>query len=132
MTKSNDTIKTTAVINGLTVGCHTDKISFTALSLDAEQNEIVTDMVQTESPIKLRVSLPGKADPKFPTIEVEGVMKKYTINKTCDNPNITGIQFSSNQVCQIANLIRAEEKINLTIIQMQQNLPMEQGGKKEE
>ncbi len=115
------TIKTEAVINQLTIGKHEDKISFTSLHLNADENEIITRIVQDESPIALVIDLP-KPDKNFPPIEVRGQLKKYTINKTCDSPNIIGLQFSSGQVEQLTNYIRAEQEIKLKIVQLQGEL----------
>jgi hypothetical protein len=124
------TIKATAVINQLTVGTHGDKISFTALHLSAKENEIMSNIIQDESPVAIVLDLP-KPDSKFPPIEVRGGIKKFTINKTCDIPALIGVQFSSNQVERIANYIRASQEISLKIVQLQGKLFEEQEGEGE-
>lgn len=125
--KMNEVIKTTAVINSITVGCHADKVSFTALSLQPEENEVITNIVKTESPVRVCIDLPTP-DENFPPVEVEGIMKGYKISKTCDAPDITGIQFSSGQVEQITNYIRSEQEIALTFTQIQKQLEFEEDG----
>jgi hypothetical protein len=119
------TIKATAVINQLTVGKHEDKISFTALHLSAKENEVISRIIQDESPVAIVLDLP-KPDSKFPPIEVRGGIKKFTINKTCDIPALIGVQFSSAQVERIANCIRADQEISLKIVQLQGKLFEEQ------
>lgn len=114
-------IQTTAVINQLTVGAHKDKISFTSFSLSGEENEVVTDMVKNERDVLLTIDL-QMPDKKFPAIEVKGKLKDYKISKTCDAPSIINIQFSSNQVQQIANYIRSEEEISLTFTECEPEL----------
>lgn len=126
MGKKKGTIQTTAVVNGLTIGIHEDKISFTSLSLTGDDNELISEIIQSESPVSLTISLQGKADKKFPPVEVQGSLKKYTINKTCDSPDIKGIQFSTNQVQQLTNYIRSEEEIDLKLTQLQQELGFEE------
>ena len=115
------TIKTTAVINTITVGKHEDKISFTALHLSAKENEIMSRIIQDESAVSIVLDLP-KPESSFPPIEVRGGIKKFTINKTCDSPSLIGVQFSSSQVQQLANYIRAEQEISLKIVQLQGKL----------
>lgn len=120
-------IATTAVINSLKVGNHKDNISFTSFSIGAEDNEIIAEMVKTEAEVMVRIGLDidEKQKEEFPDIEVKGKMKSFVINKTCDAPKIDGIQFSSGQVEQITNYIRAEEEIILTFTQLQQELDFE-------
>ncbi len=62
--------KTTAVINSITVGCHKDKVSFTSLSLSAKENEVVTNIIKEQSPVRIKIDL-KKHDKDFPAIEVE-------------------------------------------------------------
>ena len=114
-------IKTTAVINQLTVGCHQDKISLTSFSLDGKDNEVITDMVKNERVVLLSIDLP-KIDKNFPPIQVQGQLKGYKISKTCDAPDIINIQFSSNQVQQLTNYIRAEQEVVLEFIEKEPEL----------
>lgn len=107
------TINTTAIVNQLTVGAHKDKISFTALNLEPEQNEIVADMVKNERSVLMTIAIDGAPDPNLPPIQVSGQMKGYKIAKTCDSPNVVNIQFSSNQVSQLTGYIRGEHIILL-------------------
>ena len=127
--KAKGRIKTTAVVNSVKIGVHEDKLSLTGFSLTPAENEVVTDIIQSESPISLTIDL-VKPDKDFPKIEVQGMMKQFTINKTCDSPGISGIQFSTGQVGQLTNYIRAEEELSLVIVQLQQELPFEEDGKK--
>ena len=117
-------IETTAVINQIKVGCHKDDSSFTSFSSAAEDNEVMAERVKTEAEVLVKVGLETK-DKNFPDIEVKGKLKSFTINKTCDAPKIDGIQFSSSQVEQITNYIRAEQEIILTFTQLQQELPFD-------
>lgn len=110
------TIKTTAVINQLTVGQHQDKISLTSFSLDGKDNEVITDMVKNERVVLLTIDLP-KSDSNFPPIQVQGQLKGYKISKTCDAPDIINIQFSTDQVHQLANYIRAEQEVILRFVE---------------
>lgn len=110
------TIKTTAVINQLTVGQHQDKISLTSFSLDGKDNEVITDMVKNERVVLLTIDLP-KSDSNFPPIQVQGQLKGYKISKTCDAPDIINIQFSTDQVHQLANYIRAEQEVVLRFVE---------------
>lgn len=121
-------IKTKAVINSLTVGCHEDKISFTSLSLNADEDGVITDIVKSESDVMLNIDL-EVPDPNFPAIEVKGKLKKFTINKTCDSPNMINIQFSSGQAEQLTNYIRSEQEIVLKFTKLQQELPFEEEDK---
>jgi hypothetical protein len=110
-------IRTTAVINQLTVGCHQDKISLTSFSLSGPDNEVITDMVKNERVVLLTIDLEGKPDKNFPPIQVEGQLKGYKISKTCDAPDIINIQFSSDQVHQLAGYIRAEQQVVLKFVE---------------
>ena len=123
-------VETTAVINQLTVGCHKDNISFTALSLNGEENEVITDMVKNERDVLMTIGL-QMPDKNFPPIQVKGKMKGYTISKTCDAPKIINIQFSSGQVQQITNYIRSEEEIALTFTECEPELNFDGNGKAE-
>jgi len=118
-------VTTTAVINKLDVACHKDNISFTSFNIEANDNEIMAEMVKTEAEVMILIAIKPK-DKNFPDIEVKGQLKSFTINKTCDAPKIDGIQFSSSQVEQLTNYIRAEEEIQLTFTQLQQDLPFEE------
>lgn len=115
------TIKTTAVINQLTVGQHQDKISLTSFSLDGKDNEVITDMVKNERVVLLTIDLP-KSDSNFPPIQVQGQLKGYKISKTCDAPDIINIQFSTDQVHQLANYIRAEQEVVLKFVEKEPEL----------
>jgi len=119
-------VETTAVINQLTVGCIKDNISFASLSLGGEENEVITDMVKNERDVLMTIAL-TMTDKQFPPIQVKGKLKGYSIAKTCDSPKIINIQFSSNQVQQIANLIRSEEEIVLTFTECEPELDFERG-----
>jgi len=114
-------VQTTAVINQVTVGCHKDKISFTALSLSGQENEVITDMVKNEKDVLLSIDL-QVPDDKFPPIQVRGKLKGYKISKTCDSPDLVNTQFSSSQVQQLTNYIRSEEKIVLTFTECEPEL----------
>ncbi len=114
-------VQTTAVINQLTVGAHKDRISFTALSLSGPDNEVITDMVKNERDVLMTITL-SAADEKFPPIQVRGKLKGYKISRTCDAPDVINIQFSSNQVQQITNLIRSEEQIVLSFVECEPEL----------
>lgn len=118
-------VETTAVINQLTVGCHKDNISFTSLSLGGEENEIITDMVKNERDVLMTIAL-QMPDKQFPPIQVKGKLKGYSIAKTCDSPKLINIQFSSNQVQQLTNLIRSEEEIVLTFTECEPELDFEE------
>lgn len=109
-------IMTTAVINQLTVGQHQDKISLTSFSLRGPDNEVITDMVKNERIVLLTIDL-EKPDKNFPPIQVEGQLKGYKISKTCDAPDIINIQFSSGQVQQLTNYIRAEQEVVLKFVE---------------
>lgn len=124
--KLGSTIETTAVVNQLTVGAHKDKISFTSLNLQPEQNEIVTGMVKNERQVLMTISLDGPPDPKFPVIRVEGQMKGYKIAKTCDSPNVVNIQFSSDQVSRLTGYIRGEYLIVLRFQEKEPELPFDE------
>ena len=119
---TREKIKTTAIINNIDVHCHADKISFTAFSLSPEDNECITNIIKEESPVRIKIDL-QKSDKDFPPIEVEGTMKGFKISKTCDTPNIIGLQFSTRQVGQITNYIRSKEVISLTFTQIQKQIP---------
>ena len=119
--KSQQKVESLAVIKSCTVGCHTDKIHFSALSFNEKDNEILAHMVKNEEVVTVTIDL-QKPDENFPPIQVEAKLKKCTINKTCDNPNLINMQFSSGQIEQLANYIRSEEEIKLTIQQKQQEL----------
>lgn len=119
-------VDTTAIINSLTVGTHKDKVSFTALSMSGEQNEVVTDMVKNERDVLMTISVVPQ-DKTFPPIQVRGKLKGYKISKTCDSPDVINIMFSSGQVEQITNLIRSEEQIDLTFTEVEPELPMMKG-----
>jgi len=121
-------VETTAVINKLNVSAHKDGISFTSFSIGAEDNKKMAEMIKAEAEVIIKIGLKPK-DSNFPDIEVKGVMKSFTINKTCDAPKIDGIQFSSGQVEQITNYIRSEEEISLTFTQLQQELQFEEDAK---
>jgi len=110
-------IRTTAVINQLTVGQHQDKISLTNFDIEAKDTEIIRDMVKNERLVLMTIELEGKPDKNFPPIQVEGQLKGYKINKTCDAPNIINMQFSSEQVHQITGYIRAEQQIILKFVE---------------
>ena len=117
-------INTTAVINQLTVSCHQDKISLTSLSLSGVENEIITDMIKNESDVLLKIELPAP-DKDFPPISVKGKLKVFKISKTCDTPNLINIQFSSDQVHQLTNYIRAEQEVSLEFIEAEPELDFE-------
>ena len=117
-------IATTAIINQLTVGCHQDKISLTSLSLSGQDNEIITDMVKNERDVLLTIDL-EVPDDQFPAIQVKGKLKGYKISKTCDAPDIINIQFSSGQVQQLTNYIRAEQKVALAFLEAEPELDFE-------
>ena len=119
-------VETTAVINQLNIGCHKDDISFTSLSLNGEDNEIITDMVKNERDVLIAIAL-QMPDKQFPPIQVKGKLKGYSIAKTCDSPKIINIQFSSNQVQQITHLIRSEEDILLTFTECEPELAFGEG-----
>lgn len=119
-------IETTAVVNSLAIGAHRDKISFTALSLTGDENEVITDMVKNERDVLLSLCLEGDADPNFPDIQVRGKLKGFKINKTCDAPDVTSIQFSQTQVAQITGYIRAEHIIVLKFIEAEPELDFEE------
>jgi hypothetical protein len=119
-------IKTKAVINQLTVGQHQDKISLTSFSLKGKDNEVITDMVKNERVVLLTIDL-EKPDASFPPIQVEGQLKGYKISKTCDAPDIINIQFSSDQVHQLTNFIRAEQEIVLKFVEKEPELEFGDG-----
>jgi hypothetical protein len=119
--KLGQTVETCAVINGCTVGCHADKLSFSTLSFNEEDNKILAHMVKNEEDVRVTIDL-QKPDENFPAIQTDAKLKKCTINKTCDNPNLINMQFSSGQIAQLTNYIRAEEEIKLIIQQIQKGL----------
>jgi hypothetical protein len=84
----------------------------------------MSDLVKRESEVSMIIELAKPGD-GFPKIEVRGKLKRYVINKTCDAPAMSNIQFSSNQVHQITNYIRAEEEIVLKFIELEPELPYE-------
>lgn len=83
-------------------------------------------MVKKEPDVLVTISL-EKPDEKFPPIQVRGKLKGFKISKTCDAPDLVNVQFSSNQVQQITNLIRAEEKIVLTLTECEPSLEFPDG-----
>jgi len=125
-------ILTTAVINQLSIGAHKDKVSFTSLSLTGEQNETITDMVKNERDVLITIGLEPPGDKQFPQIQVKGKLKGYKISKTCDSPDVVNIQFSSGQVEKLTNIIRSEEKIELTFTECEPELEFGDGDKDED
>lgn len=124
-------VETSAIINQLTIGAHTDQISFTALNIgnEGDGDKVLRKIIKVESPVAMVIDLPTP-DPKFPAIRVEGKLKSLKLNKTCDSPKIINIQFSSGQTEQLANYIRAEQEIKLKFIQIQEELPFEEDPEK--
>lgn len=129
--KKASTVRTTAVIHSIGVGCHSDSISFTAFSMDAGDNPLMTQLIKKESDVILRIDL-EKPDKNFPRIEAKVKLKGFTIKKTCDSPKIANLQFSSDQIQQIANYVRSEQEIVLSLTQLQGELftEPEKAGKK--
>ncbi len=119
--KLGQLVETIAVINSCTVGKHSDKLSFSALSFNESDNEILAHMVKNEEDVRLTIDL-QKPDENFPPIQTDAKLKKCTINKTVDSPNLINMQFSSGQISQLTNYIRAEEEIKITIQQIQKEL----------
>jgi len=124
-------VKTTAVINQLSVGCHKDKISFKAISLTGDDNKVITDMVKNERDVLMTIDLP-KPDKNFPPIQVKGKLKGYKISKTCDSPDVINVQFGSGQVEQLTNYIRSEEQISLVFLECEPELNFESEDEKTE
>lgn len=108
-------VETTAVINQVQVGPHKDKLSFTSLNLVDDQNQIVADLVKHEKPILLTIDLEGPPDASFPPIQQDGLLKGFKIAKTCDAPDVTNIQFSSDQIAQLAGYVRGAHMVKLII-----------------
>lgn len=126
MVKNKDSFKTTATIKELTIGVHSDKITFIGLNLNNAQNDLMSEMVKTESGVRLTLGL-QTPDAEFPDIVVEGTLKSHKISKTVDAPNIKGISFTSHQVDRIANYIRSEEELSVTFTKIQNELPLVDG-----
>ena len=119
-------VRTTAVINQLTLAAHKDKISFTGLSLSGEENEAIAHMVKSEADVLMTIAL-ERPDEQFPNIQVRGKLRGFKISKNCDAPDVVNIQFSSEQVQRICNYIRTEEKILLTFVEAEPELEFGDG-----
>lgn len=120
-TKLGKKVETTAVIKSCTVGCHSDKLYFSTLSFNEGDNKELAHMIKNEETVRVTIAL-QKPDKNFPPIQTEANLKNCTINKTCDNPNLINMKFSSGQIERITNYVRAEEEIRLTIQQIQNEL----------
>jgi len=87
-------------------------------------------MVKKERDVLLTIDL-EVPDKQFPAVQVRGKLKGYTINKTCDAPNIINIQFSQGQASQLHGYIKSEQQIVLTFLEAEPELDFE-GEKKVE
>lgn len=101
-----------------------DRISFTAMSLSGEENEVITALVKEESEVFVDIDIDGMED--FKTIQVRGKLKAYKISKTCDAPELINIQFSAGQVEQLTHLIRNGDEITLTFLECEPELDFEE------
>jgi hypothetical protein len=120
--RKGGTIKTTCRIHSLTVGIHEDRVSFGALSVDAQSHGLLTKLVRQGAEIILGLELPGKPDKDFPRIEQKVKFKSYAIKKSVDTPDIVNLVFSTGQIAQLVNYIRAEQELTITITQLQGQL----------
>lgn len=111
------------MVNQITVAAKKDKISFTAMSLSGEENEVVTALVKDESDVFVEIDVDGMKT--FPKIRVRGKLKAYKISKTCDAPEIINIQFSAAQVEQLTHLIRNADEIMLEFLECEPELEFE-------
>ena len=115
---------TTAKLKSCTVGIHADKLVFMELNFTAEDNEVITELVKNEDDVLVTFGIPD--DASWPEITSNAKLKASKISKTCDNPILTGLQFSAGQVEQVTNLIRAEQEIRLSLTQVQGQLQFQQ------
>lgn len=123
--ESTGTAETMATINQIIVKPHEDDISFAA-NFNKEADSILRKIIKDESPVAIVIDLPTPPDPQFPAIRVEGNLKSLKLSKTVDNPKITNVQFSSDQVQQLTNYIRNEQELKLRFIQLQADLPFDE------
>lgn len=125
--KVNKVIAKDVVLKSVTIGVHKDQITFESLSFSAEQNEVLTNIIKSEqSPeVDVTLMLPGKVDKNFPPICSSATLKSNKINKTCDAPTFDGLSFSQGQLDQLAGYVKSEAELTLTILQKQQELPLE-------
>jgi len=121
---------TTAKLKSCTVGIHADKLVFMELNFTAEDNEVITELVKNEDDVLVTFGIPKDwtfgDDANWPEITSNAKLKASKISKTCDNPILTGLQFSAGQVEQVTNLIRAEQEIRLSLTQVQGQLQFQQ------
>ncbi len=110
----------TAKIKSCSIGIHADNLVFCELNFSSEDQQVVSQLIKGEDAVLVTIEIP--TDAKWPKITAEATLKASKISKTCDNPSLVGLQFSTKQIGQLTNLIRTEEEIQLTITQVQAEL----------
>lgn len=118
--KVGDAIICETTINSLKVGKNEDVLSFT--SLKPTEHETLSKLIEDGERVAVTIALPGEPDPNFPPMEAHATMVGYTINKNTDAPKFKGLKFSPGQHERISRLIESEEKVTLTIQQIQKQL----------
>lgn len=84
-------------------------------------------MIKNEAGPKVMVTIDlPTPDKDFPPIQGQATLKKLSVHKTCDEPKLVGMQISTGQVAQAASYIRAEQELEVTIEQIENELPFEE------
>ena len=122
--KVGQVVRTEAVISNIDAGVHTEKLTFSTLSIPSKETCKTSEMVHNSSKIRLRIELPAP-DENFPPIEGECTLVNYKTNVKCDKPNIKHLRLSTNQVGQIAGYVRAKQEVVVTFTEVNPGLPFE-------
>jgi hypothetical protein len=114
-----------ATIQELVQKLKEEKIKFTNLFFEPEQQGMLTELIHNKARVMLTIKAVNENE-SYEPISAEGNIKSCTSKIDCQHPDFTGLRFSSSQIQELIEYQRAETELLITITQMQEELPFEE------